>query len=441
MPEEMSRKITSEVTDSSLSEIKEKLEKWVEDHGREMQEDDGGQSESSELEPIVEDDSDGEEDDETTEFGSTSDSGVNLPALEALDTRRLHRLIVQSERWRNYSFNMGYELSQFKKMLTMCEDATIKVRRLLHNFEERMKDTQDEVWDENFNIKDSFDFKDISVAGLRDIILLHDWWAANALNVKPEDLKMSEEQFMAFRRRCNKISYNLRKNQYAQLLAVKKDRTQRRISELEDIIKDKKTLHWDDKYGKDAIKDEGEEKWSVEKANAKARERVRLLAMAQDIIDESEEDDAEERSSAPTKKTLRRRKVASFVDVELEDEDHSNRLIEPSKDDLKKRKVSSFIDVELEDEDNSNRLIVPTKRQLARQRISENVVNEETTYRECVELEKQYKDDSKKLVKRTVDYLKNLGLIESEADIERLATLNSSSQNPEMSRRWIDDIQ
>ena len=53
----------------------------------------------------------------------------------------LHRLIVQSERWRNYSFNIGYELSQFKKMLTMCDDATIKVRRLLHNFEERMKDT------------------------------------------------------------------------------------------------------------------------------------------------------------------------------------------------------------------------------------------------------------------------------------------------------------
>ena len=94
----------------------------------------------------------------------------------------------------------------------------------------------------------------------------------------------------------------------------------------------------------------------MEKANAKARERVRLLAMAQDIIDESEEDDSEERSVSPTKETLRRRKVASFVDVDLEDED----------------------------EDNSNRLIVPTKRQLARQRISENVVNEETTYRECV---------------------------------------------------------
>ena len=113
------------------------------------------------------------------------DSEDNRPALETLDTRRLHRLIVQSERWRNYSFNMGYELSQFKKMLTMCDDATIKVKRLLHNFEERMKDTQEQVWDENFNLKSEFDFKDISVAGLRDIILLHDWWAANAPNAEP----------------------------------------------------------------------------------------------------------------------------------------------------------------------------------------------------------------------------------------------------------------
>ena len=88
---------------------------------------------------------------------------------------------------------MGYELSQFKKMLTMCDDATIKVKRLLHNFEERMKDTQEQVWDENFNLKSDFDFKDISVSGLRDVILLHDWWAANAGNVAPDDMKMTDE--------------------------------------------------------------------------------------------------------------------------------------------------------------------------------------------------------------------------------------------------------
>jgi len=72
-------------------------------------------------------------------IGSSQSQLSNNPEpLNPIMTSRLHRLIVQSERWRNYSFNMGYELSQFKKMVTMCEDATIKVRRLLHNFEERM---------------------------------------------------------------------------------------------------------------------------------------------------------------------------------------------------------------------------------------------------------------------------------------------------------------
>ena len=164
---------------------------------------------------------------------------------------------------------------------------------------------------------------------------------------------------------------------------MKRDRSERRISELEDIIKDRKTLHWDDKYGKDAIRDEGEEKWSVEKVNAKARERIRLLAMAEDIIDESEQ----ERSigyASPTKETLNRRRIASFM---------------------------------------------------------EEVVKADATYKECVKLEKQYKEDSKQLVNRTVNYLKSLGLIETESDIERLATLSSAKQNPEVSQMWMKEIQ
>lgn len=34
----------------------------------------------------------------------------------------------------------------------------------------------------------------------------------------------TDEDFLAFRQRCNKIAYNLRKNQYAQMLAMKKYR-------------------------------------------------------------------------------------------------------------------------------------------------------------------------------------------------------------------------
>ena len=82
-----------------------------------------------------------------------------------------------------------------KKMLTMCEDATIKVRRLVHNFEERISDTQAQVWDEHMQMRPDFNFKDISVASLKDIILLHDWWAANAGGKTPTDVGMTEEEF------------------------------------------------------------------------------------------------------------------------------------------------------------------------------------------------------------------------------------------------------
>ena len=76
-----------------------------------------------------------------------------------------------------------------------------------------------------------------------------------------------------------------------------------------------------------------------------------------------------------------------------------------------------------------------------RRRIAETVVKEEMTYRECAQLEKQYRADSKELVNRTVNYLKSLGLIESEDDIEHLATLNFVNQSPEVSQRWISEIE
>ena len=533
--------------------------------------------------------------DSTTSEVETSpsliDDSFSEDEIPHIDTTQLHKLVLQSERWRNYSFNIGYELSQFKKMLTMCDDATIKVRRLLHNFEERMEDTQEQVWDENYQLKPGFDFKDISVAGLRDIILLHDWWAANAPGKTPEEMRMTYEEFMAFRRRCNKISYNLRKNQYAQLLAVRIDRAQRRISDIEDILLDRDTLHWDDKYGESAKKDE-DKPWSVEEANAKARARVKLLAQAEDIIDEVDVDDQEERDvshstkaserrdriskfvdveldevdtsdrlvipskeaaknkrvstfvdveldeidisdrmalpskdatknkkvsqfvdvkldeidtsnrmALPSKDALKGKKVSQFVDVELDEVDTSDKLVVPSrdatknkkvsqfvdveldeidtsdkmalpsKDALKGKKVSEFVDVELDEIDNSDRAVIPSKdatknrkvsqfvdvelddidrsdvefatprKQLAFKRLSQTVLNGEATCKECLEMEKQYKADAKKLVERTMNYLKHLGLVETEADVERLALVNASSRNPELSQRWLGEIQ
>lgn len=331
IPDDIVTRIQDELNDNTISQVQKKAQEIV-DQMREKTDGVSDPSESSFLtrEYEVGDSTESELESTNSMMLDSSESQLSEEDAPKIDTTRLHRLVVQSERWRNYSFNIGYELSQFKKMVTMCEDATIKVRRLLHNFEERMKDTQVRVWDENYQLRPDFDFKDISVAGLRDVILLHDWWAANAPGKTPAEMGMTDEEFKAFKRRCNKVSYNLRKNQYTQLLAVRKDRTQRRISEIEDIIADKDTLHWDDKYGTDAQKGDGEEKWTVEKVDAKARARIKLIAQAGDIIDESGQ--------------------------------------------------------------------------------------------------KQYRDDSKKLAERTMNYLKFLGLAQTEADLERLALVNASSR-------------
>jgi DNA repair exonuclease SbcCD ATPase subunit len=91
--------------------------------------------------------------------------------------------------------------------------------------------------------------------------------------------------------------------------------------------------------------------------------------------------------------------------------------------------------------DNSNLISAPTPRQLSRRRMVESVVKEEATYRECARMERQYKEDAKKLVERTMEYLKHLGLVDNESDLERLATTNLASKNPELSQRWLSEIQ
>ena len=519
IPQDILDRILEEMTDSTISQVQEGADRIVEEMKKKTGHVDSSESEIGRYLPGI----------------APPDGFVGLPAglkkkeetveenpppkLTDLNTKRLHRLVVQSERWRNYSYNIGYELSQFKKMLTMCDDATIKVRRLVHNFEERMKDTQEQVWDENYQLRPDFDFKDITVAGLRDVILLHDWWAANAPGKTPEEMGMTDEEFMAFRRRCNKVSYNLRKNQYAQLLQVRIDRTQRRISELDDAIRDRKTLHWDDKYGADAHRDEGDAKWSIEEANAKARARIKLLAQATDVIDESEEGRV---ARTPSKGDLSRRRVSQFVDAEIGDdggekpvlpnkddsqkkrisemanteatldefdkmalprkedlgarrisnianakveEDPSEKMVLPKKDkkgiseivgikledspedkmvlptkDAVGKRISDMVGVELEDEEVSAPAS-PSRRQLAQRRVAKSVITGEATYKECLEMEKQYKADAKKLVERTVNYLKHLGLVETEADVERLTLVNASSKNPAASQRWLGEIQ
>ena len=156
-----------------------------------------------------------------------------------------------------------------KQMLTMCEDATIKVRRLVHNFKERMEDVERQVWDGNHCLREGFDFKSVSGSGIRDIILLHDWYAANAPEATFKDMGFKDEnEFMEFRKSCNRISFNLRKNQYAEMLAIRRSRLENKVNELKVKSVDSGNLKYNDKYGWEAKKEQDadleDNKWSLE---------------------------------------------------------------------------------------------------------------------------------------------------------------------------------
>jgi hypothetical protein len=81
---------------------------------------------------------------------------------------------------------------------------------------------------------------------------------------------------MEFRKRCNKISYNLRINQYHQVLSMKKHRLEERIEQLTDIIENRAHLKYHDKYGKDGKKDELPE-WSMKDVTEKQARRISLI--------------------------------------------------------------------------------------------------------------------------------------------------------------------
>lgn len=78
---------------------------------------------------------------------SMASENEELEAIQFdIDTTEIDNLILESEKWRGYMFNLGYELNQLKKMRVLCSDATIKVRRLLKNFRDRIERTQESVW-------------------------------------------------------------------------------------------------------------------------------------------------------------------------------------------------------------------------------------------------------------------------------------------------------
>ena len=202
-------------------------------------------------------------------------------SIADINTVKLRHLILVTERWRGFMFNLGYEANQMKKMLVKAEDATIKVRRLVRNFKDKMEEVERQVWDEDHKLRDDFSFTGMSTSSLREIILLHDWYATNAPEKTPEDMGMNDDEFLEFRRVCNKIAYNLRKNQYAELLAVRKERLLNRMNELAEKMKDTNKLKWNDKYGWEAKKEE-EKQWSLVDVTDKQKDRIEKLAFEED---------------------------------------------------------------------------------------------------------------------------------------------------------------
>lgn len=216
--------------------------------------------------------------------------GEQPDPLETIDTGNLKRIIERSEMWSRYMYNLGWELDQLRRMHVLAEDQTIKVRRLVHNFQERMEEVEAEFWDDHHCLRQDFSFTGIATASLREIILLHDWYACNASGKTAEEMGFKDDdEFMEFRRKCNKIAYNLRKNQYAKMLAMQKVKIQDMIDTLTDKLKTKDYLRWKDKYGK-AAKVQETEAWKVEDATSTQVKRINLITCAEKVVAQMEKD-------------------------------------------------------------------------------------------------------------------------------------------------------
>ena len=197
------------------------------------------------------------------ERGTGAGKDGKLGVLESIDISKFNRIVLETEKWRDFILYLDYEISTIHEMRLKCSDQTIRVKRLLHNFEERIADIEEQVWDDKHQLKDNFSFTAIAAAGIFDIILLHDWYACNAPGKTYSDMGFkNQDEFMEFRKRCNKISYNLRKNQYLQMLEIDKSRLERMIRDMRDRVEGKDVLEYKDKYGWEAKKSELEP-WSM----------------------------------------------------------------------------------------------------------------------------------------------------------------------------------
>lgn len=231
----------------------------------------------------------------------------------------LRAALGNAEMWRDRIFNLGFELTYLRDVQTMCSDATIQVRRLVRNFEQRMADVEEQIWDERHNVKYGFSFRGIATAGLYDIILLHDWYACNAPRKTHKEMGFADKKkFNAWRRHCNTIAYNLRKNQYSKMLEMEKVRLEDVINELQGKLSgDNRTLKYDDKYGREAKEEQDKsvkKPWSKDDVSKKMIESLDVFAKADQYVQRQAKDESQYKID---QKQMRSRTIAYMKDMGL----------------------------------------------------------------------------------------------------------------------------
>ena len=359
-------------------------------------------------------------------------------SIADINTVKLRHLILVTERWRGFMFNLGYEANQMKKMLVKAEDATIKVRRLVRNFKDKMEEVERQVWDEDHKLRDDFSFTGMSASSLREIILLHDWYATNAPEKTPEDMGMNDDEFLEFRRVCNKIAYNLRKNQYAELLAVRKERLLNRMNELAEKMKDTNKLKWNDKYGWEAKKEE-EKQWSLVDVTDKQKDRIEKLAFEEDRAEHVKKLDKnlqDELNGKLVRVLLGGSlKPWSLSDVTMEKSMKIGKAaLNEDRANPGRKTLDQYLQAELNGENEDETIPLRT---LGDWSLSDVSREQSIRINPFAEIEKvlkkdeltelQYKKDLAALERRTLDYLKEIGLIESDDDIEKLTARNRAN--------------
>ena len=112
IPHEVAERISTELSSEKVGELKDNVGEATKDwkypvmEGQDVSSDEDSDQDTSHL--VSEPQNSGER----KALSKNRDVGQGEPPqLNKLKTDKLHRLIVQSERWRNYSFNIGYELS------------------------------------------------------------------------------------------------------------------------------------------------------------------------------------------------------------------------------------------------------------------------------------------------------------------------------------------